>query len=532
MHNISKLFLLLFVFTTIIFGILKIFFGVLPTLAFFIFLVLIATYFIGLIISERKLLLEFFTMKTTKSGMNMGVQILLVLGVLFFVNKIAMDFKLSKDITKEGLYSLSPQSEKIAKSIDQDLSVLYFYQRGLPDIENLKTGINDLVNKYSFINPKIKLTFVEVNERPDLVEKYQVRNGSGVAYLSYKEKKVQVETPSSMNPLGPTPTISEQQFTKSLREVSTQKKTKIYFLSGHGEKDPNQTSDPYGLGTLKSILEQNQIGVADLNLSMVSKIPEDADALVIIGPEHELLDGEKKLILEFTQKGKSLMIAFDQNKPHRMDEFIKEFGVSSLNNFVLSPLSKLVGSPATPVQKFSQLNSATRVLAETRSMALLYLPTALKKMDTAPSGLKIEELVGVGEESMAFSTVPPSGPGQPGPFSMIMEVSGNFGTGKDKTSEPDEKSNSKSSRIIISGDSDFFTNQLINQGLNSDLARNLLGYLVADEDVVSIAPKQPGVSQTQITETGWQLFVFTFILPMPIILFALALFLWFKRRHA
>src|SRR5690348_13781902 len=60
---------------------------------------------------DRKLYLEFFLLKTTKHGMNMGVLILLTLAGLVCINYFGAHYNKTFDLTAEKLYSLSDQTK-------------------------------------------------------------------------------------------------------------------------------------------------------------------------------------------------------------------------------------------------------------------------------------------------------------------------------------------------------------------------------------------------------------------------------------
>lgn len=92
-------------------------------LALFVFF-LIVPFFV-----DRKIFVEFFTMKTTKHGMNMGVMILLVLAALGLINFISARHYGTFDFSAAKVNTLSEQSSKLASSLDSDLKVLFFIKK-------------------------------------------------------------------------------------------------------------------------------------------------------------------------------------------------------------------------------------------------------------------------------------------------------------------------------------------------------------------------------------------------------------------
>ena len=83
------------------------------------------------------------------------------------------------------------------------LLILYFYQKGTEGVEENRRAFIELMKKYQDQSSLIKLEFVDVNERPDLTEKYSVTKGNEV-YLEYKGRKNQIQK------------IDEQEITSAL----------------------------------------------------------------------------------------------------------------------------------------------------------------------------------------------------------------------------------------------------------------------------------------------------------------------------
>jgi hypothetical protein len=73
-------------------------------------------FFFG-VFTNWRMMLDFFMLKTTKHGMNMGVLILTFLVLLVVVNFLAVSQDKKWDFTSEGLNSLSEQSIKAVQSL-------------------------------------------------------------------------------------------------------------------------------------------------------------------------------------------------------------------------------------------------------------------------------------------------------------------------------------------------------------------------------------------------------------------------------
>ena len=86
--------------------------------------------------------------------------------------------------------------------------------------------------------------------------------------------------------------------------------------------------------------------------------------------------------------------------------------------------------------------------------------------------------------------------------------------------------------LILAGDADFMSNQLLGQNLNRDLVLNSIAALVKEENLISITPKEVQVTQLTMTPNKWSFFILGFILPVPMLFLVIGIVLWLKRRNA
>jgi hypothetical protein len=85
---------------------------------------------------------------------------------------------------------------------------------------------------------------------------------------------------------------------------------------------------------------------------------------------------------------------------------------------------------------------------------------------------------------------------------------------------------------IVFTDSDFLGNQLLYKNLNRDLALNTVAYLAKEENLISITAKEVGITKMEITPSQFLVFIFGFIVPLPILFMIIGGVLWYRRRYA
>lgn len=460
---------------------------------------------------DRQLFGEFFTMKTTKEGMSMGLLIVLMIALLAVVNYLGAKYYKTWDFSAAQSNTLSPQSVQILKSLDSDLKVLFFYKKGVEGNTESRQQFRDLVTKYQDVSAKVQLDFVEVNESPDISKEFGVDKGSGVVFVSYKGTRNRVEK------------IDEQSLTSSIIKVTRGTPKSIYFTIGHREKDLSDNQEGLGLGSLKMMLDNNRYTVKTLALAQ-TKIPSDADVVVIAGPSQSFQDFEINALEEYLKNGGSLFVALETQTPVGLEKLLAKVGLVLENNNILNivdtPAGSLPNAGPTMGNVFSETSKITRSFGH--EFTLFRNPQGIKTANIG-AGMMADELVKTTPDSVAFKTLQTSGEADQGSYALVTEVTGVF---------PGAAEGAKPFSVIVAGDVDFMSNQMLYQNLNRDLVLNSLASLAKEDDLISISPKEPQATQMLMTETKFMMFLFGFIIPIPVLLLGTSIGVWIRRRNA
>ena len=99
----------------------------------------------------------------------------------------------------------------------------------------------------------------------------------------------------------PTKFRGEENLVRSILEIAGQKNKRntAYFTTGHGEKSPFDLDEENGFSALSGILQDRNIKVSTIDLSVSKSVPEDAIMLVIGGPRGTFQDQEVASIQSF-----------------------------------------------------------------------------------------------------------------------------------------------------------------------------------------------------------------------------------------
>lgn len=474
-------------------------------------LALFVIFIVGGVWLDRTLWLELVTLKTTKNGLSMGSLILLVFIGLVAVNFIGARKTKTFDFSMAQVNTLSDQSIKLVKSLNEPLKVMYFYQKGAQGVEENKKAFIDLVRKYQDQSDRVGLEFVEVNQRPDLAEKYAVNRGSGLVLVEYQGRSSKIEK------------IDEQELTGAIVKVLREKDKNIYFVIGHGERDLNDNKEATGYALFKNLLEGNRYKVMPLNLNSTGAVPTDADVVFVAGPTQAFADLEIQALENYLRKGGNLVLAFEAKSDAGLTLMLTQMGLILdplyIAQVIETPLGKAINPSSTPVTDFSATASITKPFGQGQFLNMR-LPSPLRRMSQIPEGLSIEDLAKTGPNSIAFSDLAFKDQKGQGPFVMASMVKGKYSGSEVEF------------QAVVIGDADLFNNQMLYQNLNRDMALNTVAALVKEENLISITPKEVRKTEMQLTESNFYLYVFLFILPLPILFLVLSGLTWYRRRYA
>lgn len=440
-----------------------------------------------------------------------------VLGVLALCNYISYRHYRQTDLTKNQMYTLSPQTKEVVKGLKDDITITAFYPKSGQAAADGDRA-RDLLRQYRDISPKIKYDVIDpLRDKAKAEQKIQQ---SGYRLTSYPimwvecgTKKEDVYQPS------------EQDLTSALMKVTRTTKKKIYFLYGHGEHDIDDAQQQDGLGLLKTLLtDRLNYDVSKLILRTVGDVPSDATLVVAAGPADGLPAEDQKKLNAYLEKGGKLLLLIDPRTP-APEELLKPWGVEVGNDVVVDP--RIKNDCVAVVQGFEP-----HVITKNLQVAYFRFARSVTAATSAPSGVVTAPLAKTPAFSWAQTRL--AGPYQKkpgdkdGPISLAVAVSKEInGAG------PDSKEPKKSMRMVVIGDSDFATNGELpaDDSHGRYFLLNSINWLTEEDALVNIPPKDPD-SGDQISlldnQARWIFIITILVIPLGVLLSGVAL--WWRRR--
>lgn len=498
--------------------------------------------------------IAFFRRKGTKYGASSGVIVLLVLLIIIGIGVLTVRprFNKSYDATKSSLNTLSDQSLKIInklKSEKIDIKIVAFF-----DGDQTSETFKDLIHLYESKGALFSIEYIDPQrERTRAIAEKITSSNTVIFRLGERESRLT--------------TFNEEKITNALVNVLKATKKKIYFTKGHGEGEI-KGQEAEGFAIVVESLQSNKYDVSVLNLLESPKVPEDADLVIVAGPQYDFKPQELTILEDYLKNGGALLVMIDATKPVViMNSMIEKFGVRLQNDFLALSSNdpnvqhRYLSPDQVIVTEFDQFNAVTKDFAKQSGVAMLMQSArSLEDVPTNPNSMKTTMVAKTANSVVQVKdvkTVADLKNLKPEKFSVTSSPVIAVSVGKsskvlsvlDKTAEPimsiqkegqkegeDKKANTskekfKEIRLIVAGSSQFARNAGVQYATgNLDMFMNMVSYLLQDDDFISIRPKDPEKTTIKLT-TGWSqlsLLIIAFVYPFAFL--GSGIISWLRRR--
>ena len=496
------------------------------------------------LVLDIKVYWSFLTMRTTKDGMNLGLSLVILMAILSSAGYLSRLWDNTYDLTEDKIHSLSDQSVKILDSMKNDgvkLVVFYKGEEGRKMRQGLRENFKPYKQKASYLKVEYHDAYVKNRLAGEYLGSLSDKDSQVVfVFVEYLSKKVRVESP-----------FDEQRILSAMIKASKRTEKNIYFTVGHGELDLfSQTPD--GAKSFKSALEESSFNILEWNFVAEKKgLPEDAAALMILGPKNLFFEQEIQWLKEYIENGGSIFIAVDPGYSQNLSPFMKDsLGVDYKNNFIVSPFSQAFsrggdsGMSVLGIQ-YDSKHPITRSFQSQRSHSFFNLVSETKPFSTMPNDLDISSLVFSDPLSFDISSLKQkiSGKEKGRAYSMgvaVRELTGSVEVISEEESKKEETENKNDKKdsppekgflAVVFGDSGFLTNRLFHFGVHKDLSLNIISYLADEEELTGIRPKKPKGTQVTLTSSHKMIFICMAIL-LPLLFLIAGGVVWIFRKKA
>ena len=450
--------------------------------------------------------------RQTKYAAYAATYILVVIAVIVVVNVLADRYNKSYDATANKRYSLSEQTAKIVKGLNQDATITYFNQS-----TRFRDG-KDLLEEYKNLSPKVKVEYVDPDKDPQQARAAGIRN-FGTAIVRIGDKK---EEAKSMTEEGITGAF--------IRDLKSNART-VCFVTGSGEHQIDD-SDREGFSQFKRLLAKDDYETKSVDLLQKPEVPNDCTTLVVAGPTRNYVQSEVDALKKYVEDGGRAFFMLDPPlKMGRSDiadndaltSLLQSWGVTVDKDLILdlSPVGQIFG--LGPQVALVSNYSSQPIVSEIKRTATGF-PLARSIQIKNGDKTSVEKLFDSSTSSLAttnlssdrVSVQDPSN--KKGPLTMA--AAGTYNTGKPNSQ----------GRFVVIGSSGWAANRFLDFNGNSDLALNSVNWLSSDEDLISIRPKPPENRRVSMTQRQFNAVLVTSQFILPLIVVVAGFGVWWKRR--
>ena len=450
--------------------------------------------------------------RQTKYAAYAAMYVLVVLTAVVIANFLANRYDKSYDATSNKRYSLSDQTAKIVKGLEQDATITYFDQGTRFD------QAKDLLGEYKNLSPRIHVDYVDPDKNPQVAREAGIKN-YGTAVVQIGSRK---EEAKSMTEEGITGAF--------IRDLKNNTRT-VCFVAGSGEHQIDD-SERGGYSRFKDLLGKDNYQAKPVDLLQKAEVQNDCTVLVVGGPTRDYQQPEVDAIKKYVEDGGRALVMLDpplkigRSAIADNDAFvnlIQGWGVTLSKDLILdlNPIGQLLGvGPQVALVRNYDSHAIVNGMKGTATGFPLARSLEVKNGDKT----SVQKLFDSSDTSLAtanlsspeVNTTDPKN--RKGPLTIA--AAGTFNNGKQDSQ----------GRFVVMGSASWAENSFINFNGNSDLALNTIDWLGSDEDLISIRPKEQEDRRITMTrgQLAWVRSVSQFLLPLMMV-FA-GVLVWWKRR--
>jgi ABC-type uncharacterized transport system involved in gliding motility auxiliary subunit len=475
-------------------------------------------------ISQWREILEYFRRRQARYGAVAAIGVLVALAIVVAVNYLASRQNKRWDLTASRQNSLSEQTVKVLQSLTAPVKFTVFDKQ--TDLERFRGRLTE----YSYNSPQVSVDYIDPDSRPIVAREFDVQ-AYGTVVIDYMGKRERVTSDT------------EQDLTNGLIKAMSTMERKVYFLQGHGEKEPNRTERD-GYSAVSGSLRRDNYMVERLVLAQMKEVPDDATVVLIAGPTTDLLDTEAEAIRRYLARAGKLMVMVDpllgpQAAPlPNLEGIVKEWGVTLGNNVVVD-LSGATNDPSIAVAATYPMHAITERFA---TLTIYPLARSINPVEGGVNGRTAQTIVETSRQSWAEANLA-SLSGEAG-VSMD-EASGDkvgpvpLGAVVSSASEPPAANPSKpatgetlkpETRVVVLGDSDFPSNAYAGVPGNMNFFANAISWLAQQENLIAIRPTEAQDRRVTMTASQQTGVFWASIVVMPALVFLAGIYTWWRRR--
>jgi ABC-type uncharacterized transport system involved in gliding motility auxiliary subunit len=451
---------------------------------------------------------SFLKTRQTKFTAYVTLYILIIIGVLGLANWLASRHNKTVDTTSNKRFSLSDQTLKVVSGLKQDVKVTYFDKTS--DFQRAK----DLLDRYDTLSTKLSVDYVDPDKKPQIARAAGVRS-YGTTFIEAGTRRQEAKS------------LTEEEVTGALIRALKGGERNVCSVSGSGEHTFDDTGRT-GYSSAKDAIEKNNYKTRTISLLEKPEVPKDCTVLLVAGPRFDYVQPIVNAIKTFVEGGGHALIMVDPpvklgkedvSENALLTAQLATWGVTVNKDLVLdtSGIGQIFGlSEVFPLVTSYESHAIVREMKGVATTFPMARSLDVKNGDKTT----VEKLFSTSENSYATSNLSSAqiqiNPAKDKKGPLTLGAAGNYTGGQ--------------GRFAVVGSSGFVANGVIGFNGNRDLFLNMLNWLSADEDLISIRPKDPEDRRLSLNRAQMNKIFYSSVLLLPLIVIAAGVGVWWRRR--
>lgn len=433
----------------------------------------------------------------------------IVIAILVIINFFANRYNKSYDSTTNKQFTLSDQTMKIAKNLQQPLTITYW------DQPTKFKAAQDLLDRYKNLSTKIDVQYMDADKKRTQAIAAGVKT-LGTIFIDIGTKHQEAKS------------LTEEEVTGAIVRALKGGDRLACFVLGSGEHSIDST-ERSGYSGAKELLEKNNYKTQTLKMLEKPQIPKECTIVAVAGPKRDYIQPEVDALKAYVEGGGHAVFFLDPPLKFAKDEtdnndallsVLASWGVTVDKDLVLdtSGVGQIFGlGPEFPLVTSYESHAIVSTMKETPTGFPIARSLDVKSGDHTT----VEKLFSTTDNSFATTNlsspeIKESAGDKKGP--LVLGAAGTYNGSGDK------------GRFVIVGSSNWCSNSFLRFNGNRDLFLNIFNWLSSDEDLISIRPKEPEDRRLNMNARQVTMVFYAVVIMIPLFIILAGVSVWWKRR--
>ncbi|GAA5149121.1 hypothetical protein GCM10023213_46350 [Prosthecobacter algae] len=474
-------------------------------------------------------------------GLNVVLQVILVLAIFFGVNRLSYRYHARWDLSPQQSFTLSSATLNYVSKLPKDVFIANVFARDskiFPDVQAL-------LEEYR-INGRGRVKLRSIDPLRDIERAEELKAETGLALDQngivirvgsrtrfIREEELVIRETGNQAVRAIKEFRGEDAVTSAMINLIEGGERKFYLVLGKGARTETALTDV--MAALGGLGRQQNFQLLPLNLADISRVPEDADGLLLIGLRYDLSEREVEMLKAYWEsKRAGLLVMLDPaGETPRLHAFLGINGVTPREDRVLYAESTGTGTRKEfSVQAiFDNESSITQPLAA----STVTMPGQSQSLDVRfddeyllNQNITVRALIGAsdrywGEKNYLEELPLVDEEDTKAPIFLAASV--------ERGSVADERLRMDTCRMVVVGNASMLDKKTA-LGVNRDFVAGCLNWILNREKLSGAPPKQKHSYRIQLNPRQNELIFWITTIAMPGLVLGLGMMVWASRRAA